>query len=1502
MKRNPILSICAVCVMLLMSVSAVAQSGRLVPVRPVSLDQHDQWNAMKEKTEEKTALVRPMGYSLLTPVAQTAGLDVPQPFKTQKRQAPAIPMVEADYTMPAQVYGLLVYSDKWANGSGTGNFGVYTFTADNPGSVKSVIKSDDMKANGGALYANGRLNVLNYSNLWGMVILDHDWYEYSIQYWDLLQHRHGDGDNAVTRLMSACGGYDQATGQYFAIMYTDDMKAQVFGTLDYSKNTRKIIKQLDESENVLAMAISQAGVIYGVRADGMFVQIDKTSGKMTVVGDTGVKPMYMQSAAIDPRTDRMFWAACSAEDPVGLYEIDLQSGKATLIGKFANREEFVGLYIPAPAAEEDAPAACASLGTTFAGDALSGTVNFRLPSKTYAGQSLSGETLGYCVYIDGELVAEGQGEANTLVKPEVTVAKSAMYRFEVSAKNAAGEGPRIHLDKFIGKDAPVAPTNVRMTKTGNENEIKLTWTAPTTGVNKGYVNKDDLNYTIVRYPDEVTVSEHQTERVFVETITSTALANYYYVVTAYNGDIEGQSAESNRMQFGEAIEPPYFDDLEDTKVGAKLYTIIDANKDGNTWQYGYWNGTENADLYYTRNEDRKTPADDWVITSPIHLKESRFYRLTFDVNNDRFFGGDEVISAWVGDDKTIEAMKTEVVPVTTVTNGDPKPLTGVIKSDKDSRYYIGFHCESPADQSMLELDNISIEECGVFAAPDTVTNFTLTPGRSGAQTAKLKFNVPTTNFFGEPIEKVDSIVIYRGKAKRKVFTDVELGAELLFNDTSVPVGMNTYYIYTYNSYGCGIPAERTDWIGVDVPTEPTDVKLVMNGLTAKLTWKAPTTGQHGGYIKASELTYNIEDMNSYIKGDHRAGTTYTENRGSKQEILYYRVSAQSKAGGSGYTYSNSVVSGAPYELPFKESFANAKTEQLWTAQQSEGFAGQMGYTNSISADADNGAALIIPGKAGDVAQLTSGKISLKAAPYPILEFYFYAVPRQATALSIIVTPNGDASQSKVLQTIDYTKISGDEGWRKVMLRLDEFTSVDHILLSFNAQATGARFGNIAFDAISVHNQHDNDLVLEKFAVPGVVSAGKTAKAVVTISNQGRLSVSDYKVRLMKNGLFADEVNGKEIAAGETMDYVFDIPTAITDQEDNEFEASIIDEGDADPSNNKATAKMTIEMPLYPVPTAGEGVSDDDVVVLSWQAPDLTPREVTATDDFERYDPFIIDGIGTWTVRDGDRDITLGLQMGDGSTVMYDHVGEPMAYQVFNAEAAGLSAVTQLQAHSGSQMLSNIIEANKAADDWLISPELSGHEQTVTFWVRAMGDNFAETFEVLASQEGTEPADFMVVEASGNTAGGEWTEISALLPEGTRYFAIHVGVKQKFMLMIDDITYTLFNTADLKLLGYNIYWADELLNDEPITETTFETAWLGSDDYRVTAVYEQGESALSEPFRIVSTGIENPSTQPLNSATSQRLNSTYDLSGRRVSDTSKLPKGVYIRNGKKVVIK
>lgn len=1482
---------CAIAALAVAALTASAQTDRAWTLHTTSASPQDQWAAMKNNTQEKSAVVRPMGYGSLTPVPESGVLH--KPFATRRMQKKAVPTVSADYKMPAQIFGLPVYSNKWSNGNGSGSYGVYTFTADKPGSAKAVVKNDAFAANGGATYANGRLHVLNYETLWGLYILSYDYYAFSTQYWDELTHNHVDD---VTRLMSACSGYDQASGQYYAIMYTEDNAHQVFGTLDYQKNTRKVIRQLDDAENVLAMAITRQGMVYAVRTDGVLVTIDKTNGRMTEVGPTGVTPKYLQSAAIDPRTGRMFWAACSAVDPVGLYEVDLETGKATLIGKFANSEEYVGLYIPAPSAEEDAPAACSSLSTVFTADELEGSVKFRLPQKTYAGDAIEGTELGYRVYIDDQLAAEGSGEPGTVVQPEMKVGKDAMYRFEVCAWNTTGEGPRIHLDKFIGRDAPVAPTNVKLTKTGEGNQVRLTWSAPSTGVNKGYVNRDNLNYTIVRYPDEVTVAEHVSDRTFTEELEVMALANYYYVVTAYNGDIEGRSAESNRMLFGTAIEPPYFEDFEDTKAGAAMFTIIDANKDGNTWAYGYWNGTENADLYYTMNEDRKTPADDWAITSPVHMKEGRFYRLTFDVNNDRYFGGTEKISAWVGSDKTVAAMTTEVVPTTDVTNGDPMPLTGVIKSDKDALCYIGFHAQSPADQSMLELDNIHIDECGVFAAPDTVANFTLTPGNNGLRTAKLAFTVPTKNFYGEAIEQVDSVVVYRGKTKRKRFDNPELGSELYFNDSAVPNGMNTYYIYTYNSYGCGIPAERTAWVGIDVPTEPTDVKLVMSGLTAKLTWKAPTTGVHGGFVRPSDLTYNIEDMNSYIKADHRAGTSFSESRGSKQEILYYRVSAQNGSYGSGYTYSNTVVSGSPYPLPFRESFAGAKTEQLWTAQYSEGFSGEMGYTQGVAADGDQGAAIMKFGKRGEVAQLTSGKISLKSASHPMLEFYYYAVPGQQSSLSVGVAANGDAENVKLVTTQNYATYSGAEGWRKVRVDLSDYLNTDYILLSFIGQASGARFGDVAFDAITVSEQHDNDLAVEAFLMPDMVEAGKTVKAVVTVANVGRQANGDYTVQLLKNGLFADEIDGRDIAAGKTADFTFEIATAVTDAEENVFEARVEFAADADQSNNAATHSLTIERPLYPAPVAGPARVENDELRLSWTAPDLTPRNVMTTEGFENYEAFSISNVGNWTLTDGDKKNTAAI-VANGETVVYDHVGEPMAFQVFNTELAGLGGAAQLQPHEGRQMLINMMELNNAAaDDWLISPELLGSAQTISFWVKSIDATHIEQFEVLASQSGTAAADFSVVESSATEAPADWTEVTAELPQGTKYFALHVKGAQKFMLMVDDISYARFNTADLKLLGYNIYWEGELINDAPIAGTSYATVWFGGGEYRVSAVYEQGESAPSDPFSIDADGI---STVDLDDPAANKV---YDLSGRKVAMPSALPKGVYIVNGRKHVVK
>lgn len=91
------------------------------------------------------------------------------------------------------------------------------------------------------------------------------------------------------------------------------------------------------------------------------------------------------------------------------------------------------------------------------------------------------------------------------------------------------------------------------------------------------------------------------------------------------------------------------------------------------------------------------------------------------------------------------------------------------------------------------------------------------------------------------------------------------------------------------------------------------------------------------------------------------------------------------------------------------------------------------------------------------------------------------------------------------------------------------------------------------------------------------------------------------------------------------------------------------------------------------------------------------------------------------------------------------------------------------------------------DDWLISPQLSGTAQTISFFAKSTKPNYGnESFEVLASSTGKETADFVLVKAV-ESVPGEWTKYDAELPAGTSYMAIRCTSNDIFALAIDDIT-------------------------------------------------------------------------------------------------------------------
>ena len=195
--------------------------------------------------------------------------------------------------------------------------------------------------------------------------------------------------------------------------------------------------------------------------------------------------------------------------------------------------------------------------------------------------------------------------------------------------------------------------------------------------------------------------------------------------------------------------------------------------------------------------------------------------------------------------------------------------------------------------------------------------------------------------------------------------------------------------------------------------------------------------------------------------------------------------------------------------------------------------------------------------------------------------------------------------------------------------------------------------------------------------------------------------------------------------------------------------------------------------------------------------------------------------GDWKVYDSTGAHTWGM-----SNLTWTNMEEPQAWMPFNGDL-----VPQADAHTGKQYIesaspwttehasnynsqngTSYLGADKA-DSWLISPQLSGNAQTITFYERIFSEDYKpETYEVLVSMTNNDPESFTLVQSFESDAI-DWTLRSASLPEGAKYFAIrHTSSSEKFGMMIDDVTYEITNEAPVAesgLLRLHLLMADQL---------------------------------------------------------------------------------------------
>ena len=1364
------------------------------------------------------------------------------------------------------LYGNLIYTRSWGAEDAT-EAGVYSFTADNSGGVVLEYRpeSTNIYGNGGAVYVDGKYYVLTHVPNTGK-IQKNTLYTYDATTWELL----GQQDAPLTTSANDLT-WCPVDNKVYGVFLNGTSSGYVFGTLNLTDGTVDAIKAIELTDNlgpmpVLALAADTAGDIYGVAADGNLYTFDRATGDCTLVGDTGFRPArWNQSGCFDFTTKEMYWAACNA-DVAALFKIDTATGKATNVRTFSDDEEFVGLYSASGIADINGPQAVGDFAVSLEGPALEGVVSFTLPTVSISGASLSGN-VSYIVEDNGEQLLEGSGVPGTSVSRNVVLTEGR-HALVAYASTSAGRGASSRLTVYAGNDVPAAPASVSATFDGEK--VSVSWSAVTSGANRGYIDPTAVTYTVRRMPGGKVVADGLTVTSCTDTELPGLLGDYTYEVSAVFSGKTGVAAASEPLTLGVCLEAPVALDL--TKEDQfKFCTVIDANNDSKTWAWSV-NGVMCS---YSRD----LASDDWLITPSVNMKAGHEYTITLEMRsgNNRYA---ETFEVMAGTSPSAEALTVPVLENGSVMNTTRSPQTVIFTPESDGAYCLGIHCTSPKYQYSLYVYTVSISEPVSKKAPAAPTEVSVIAGTAGALEANVTAVAPSKAVDGTAIaslEKAEVLNLTTGQLVETVQSPAP-GEKISATDKSAANGTNVYSVVFYNAAGKGYAATAEAYVGEDVPLAVTDVVLKQVGDAAVLSWSAPVEGVNGGYVNPANLRYRVVLTSS--KADVATGLdacSYTDDKQdvATQHVLQYTVYASNVAGESTGFNSNALTFGQPYPAPFAESFAGGKTSvDPWTTvKEAGGYPEWTAATKGIYDDSDTSQ----DGDLGWMKYSSKGTITLQspviditALANPVLKFWYRAADDTGDAVALDVLLSGDrgvswtTAESKSVANVEWTQMSVD---------LSSLKGCSEVQIGFKASAQV--YQDMYIDNIRVADVLRKNLGISSFSGPAILDAGSEAIYSVKVANDGSESASGYTVGIYGNDRLLASVPGVDLAPDASA--VFDIAVVIpVNFAETVLEAKVDFEGDEYAANNVATLSVTAQVPRLPVIGTLAADAKDDGVHLTWDRPDEDRNPTASVDDLETLTAWDFGGvnennasgtIGDYMVYDGDGAATVVVS----SWSAQPNGTKPMAFQV-NKTGDPYPAIdlktNGVNTHSGNYSLIAWGAATGASSDWLILPELFAGETTISFWAHAAamgwGTSPDEKLDVLYSTTGCDIADFEVfAEGVAVPAGTEYDAEKGFrfyeytLPSDAKYAAIRVELSTgcNKAVVIDDICFTAASAPKetLEITGYNIYRDGEKIGTSDTEEYVDATA-SGNHVYNVTTRYHLGESAFSNDAGAVMSGI------------------------------------------------
>lgn len=963
-------------------------------------------------------------------------------------------------------------------------------------------------------------------------------------------------------------------------------------------------------------------------------------------------------------------------------------------------------------------------------------------------------------------------------------------------------------------------------------------------------------------------------------------------------------------------EVPYNNTFE-SKPEQEQAVIYDANKDARTFEFTDIGGNIAARAIYSQ----LTAMDDYIVFPGLDLKAGKTYKVSVDARSHSQYYSErfEIIA---GKEAKVSQLNIPVIAPTDITTEQFTTISNPnFTVAEDGRYYLALHGISDIYKYYLYIDNFSVVESDPNSL-STISGLSLTADETGRNVATLSFTMPSTTVAGATIADAKiKAVVKRNDEPLALDGDgfYAPGQKIVITDNVPSPGNYTYIITATNSDGLNAsdPVKCSAYIGEDVPVQIGNLTAADKNSKVRFAWEAPTAGINKGVVVTENLTYNIypvklvEFMGNFfpqvvfdspyatgVKGTE-AEIDYDTNEG-EHTFTYFAVSAISAGGESDIAFTN-IITGQPYPLPIRESAVGNQLNNWWATYNDPvtDYYDDAGFSyGTYASDNDNasfGMVMVAPGWM----TFESGKIDLAGAAHPIVSVDYASIVG-ATLKIIAVTPDGETELKSVATGPDYANLT---------VPLTDFVGQPWIRVIFRGEFATYDDNTLYLDNIKIHNQLSRNLTLTALSVPQDIHPGEEFNVVATIENSGVEAVDGYTTELYLNGSVIKTAEGTALAPGTAIAVEFPLSVNIMSPTELAYRAVVNYADDEDASDNASeTMTAKISVPAYPTVTDLSAAAIEGGVKLWWSAPETENMHAAPiTDSFEQYESFALNKAGDWTFVDVDGD--LGTYTIDGGP-NFPNSGEAMAFIVFDASFDGLNET--FGAHTGKQYMAAFSDVDGNNDDWMISPELSGDAQTVTFFARSYFDTYGlESFDFLCSSTDKDIESFTriggddAVPSSHNGTQPIWEKYSFDLPAGTKYFAIRCTSADQFIFEVDDVTFIPANGAaiELSILGYNVYRDCQLITDTPVAAPGFEDLAPadGTHTYVVTTVYDKGESNISNEAVITTSGIET-----IEAGTMKIAGDIYSVDGRLVrknaSGTAGLAPGVYLVDGHKIFVK